>query len=534
MKISLIFTKPQSMIHVIKKYLEFNNFSELKEDFEDFFQSHPNYPSLFAVTDSLDLLSIENLAIKLPKEQFVELPDFFVAFFEEDLVLVNKTSESLFIEKDNKEKTTLTYNAFLEKWNGIILVIEPNEKTNKPVVTNNNNWIKYSVPFVVLIAISFFYFDYSIHSILLLITSLFGLLLSVFIVQEKFGIKNEIASKFCNINPKASCNSVIKSEKSDINKWLSFADLPFLFFSISVVAIVLQPNFSSVIVGVLSLLSIPVVFYSIWVQKFQLKKWCVLCLAISTVLILQGILFASLTTSLFAIQISNFFAFVFSSVAISSLWMLAKPMIESKIKAENSTRDLKKFKRNVEVFNFLSKEITSTQGFDKLQGISFGNQSAEVQLSIILSPSCGHCHKAFEDGFELVQQFPEKIHLKVLFNINPENNDNPFKVVVERLLSLQYSNPNQVAQAISDWHIKKIGLELWLQKWSIETIDMRVNQQIYLQYQWCLDNDFNFTPVKIVNERQFPNQYEISELKYFLNTFSKQDEVSRESNLVEV
>lgn len=522
------------MIHIIKKYLELNNFSKFKEDFEDFFQSHPNYPSLFAVTDSLDLLSIENLAIKLPKEQLVELPDFFVAFFEQDLVLVNKTSESLVIEKETKEKTTLSYNTFLEKWNGVILVIEPNESKETKVITKNNNWIKYSLPFLGLIALSFFNANYAFGSILLLTTSLFGLLISIFIVQEKFGIKNEIASKFCNINPNASCDSVIKSNKSEINKWLSFADLPFLFFSVSVLSILLQPNFSSLIVGVLSLLSIPIVLYSIWVQKFQLKKWCVLCLAISIILIAQGVLFVSLTTSFSLIQISNLFAFIFSLVAISSLWMLVKPMIESKIKAENSTTDLKKFKRNADVFNFLSKKVNTTQGFNELQGISFGNQYAEVQLTIILSPSCGHCHKAFEDGFKLVQQFPEKIHLNVLFNINPENNNNPYKIVVERLLTLQYSNPAKVSEAISDWHIKKIGLEQWQQKWQIETIDMRVNQQIHLQYQWCLDNDFNFTPVKIVNEKQFPNQYEISELKYFLNAFSSKDEVLQENEFVEV
>jgi uncharacterized membrane protein len=521
------------MIHTLKKYLDLNNYSGMKEDFEDFFKSHPNYPSLFAVTDSLDVLSIENLAVKLPKEQFVELPDYFASYYEEDLVLVNKNIDSLVIENEKAEKSKLSYNDFLEKWNGIILVIEPNEITIKTIVQKNNNWIYYSLPIVGLIILSILNSNYSLISYLLLTTSLLGLLISVFIVQEKFGIKNEIASKFCNINPNASCDSVIKSKKSDINKWLSFADLPFLFFSVSVLSILLKPNFSSLIVGVLSLISIPVLLYSIWIQKFQLKKWCVLCLVVSSIIVIQSLVIGFTTTSFSTIQVSYFFAFAFSTVAISSLWMLVKPMIESKIKAEKSTTDLKKFKRNSEVFNFLSKRITTTQGFNKLEGISFGNQLADVQLSIILSPSCGHCHKAFEDGFELVQQFPEKIHLNVLFNINPENNDNPYKVVVERLLTIQYTNPSKSAQAISDWHIKKIGLEPWLQKWQIETIDMRVNQQIHLQYQWCLDNDFNFTPVKIVNEKQFPNQYEISELKYFLNTFSNQDEVSQENSLME-
>ena len=48
---------------------------------------------------------------------------------------------------------------------------------------------------------------------------------------------------------------------------------------------------------------------------------------------------------------------------------------------------------------------------------------------------------------------------------------------------------------------------------------MMITQEIQKQYEWCSKNNFNYTPVKTVNERVFPNEYELSELKYFLNDF---------------
>jgi protein-disulfide isomerase len=71
-------------------------------------------------------------------------------------------------------------------------------------------------------------------------------------------------------------------------------------------------------------------------------------------------------------------------------------------------------------------------------------------------------------------------------------------------------------------------LDKWLNKWKVDSISMKVNQQIQQQYDWCLQNEFNYTPVKIVNGKLYPNEYSISELKYFLNEIS-QEEISMEN-----
>jgi uncharacterized membrane protein len=521
------------MIQLVSQYLSLNFYLNVKEEFEESFLSHPNYPSVFAITDSLDMLSIENIAIKVPKEQLGELPISFLALFETDLVLVTKNEKVIQIESEKGVKTTLTIDDFCKGWSGVIIAIEPNVviATEKEF---NTKWMTYSFPVLSLILLSIFFNYYSVSNAILLFSSIVGILVSIFIVQEKLGFKNEIVSKFCNINSNTSCDSVIQSQKGEINKWMSFTDLPLLFFSVNTVSILLNPMYSCKIIILLSLVSFPIVGYSIWIQKFKIKKWCMLCLVVSTLLVLQGLVGYFLQQPLLSNTILNDFSYLFSIVACTSLWFMIKPVLESKVKAETEVKELKKFKRNYSVFKFLSNEVPVNEGFAKLQGLEFGNPQSSVALTIILSPSCGHCHKAFEEAISLVHKYPEKVFLNVLFNINPENNDNPYKAIVENLLEINTAYPERTEKAISDWHIHKIGLDPWLKKWRVGVVSMKVNQQIQQQYDWCLANEFNYTPVKIINGKLFPNEYSISELKYFINDFSEEKNTAEIENLVQL
>jgi hypothetical protein len=139
--------------------------------------------------------------------------------------------------------------------------------------------------------------------------------------------------------------------------------------------------------------------------------------------------------------IVNDYSYLFSLVVICSIWFAIKPILENKITAESEVKELKKFKRSFAVFKFLLKEVPFKEGLNKLQGLQFGNPASSTTLTILLSPSCGHCHKAFEEAIDLVHRYPEKVFLNVLFNINPENNDNPYKAVVENLLAINNACP---------------------------------------------------------------------------------------------
>lgn len=177
------------MTTIVKKYLTINNYSNQQNEFEELFMSHPNYPSIYAITDSLNILSIENVAAKVPKENLYDLPNSFLAIFNQLLVLVIKTSKhiELFLEKGKRQ--IVSFSEFINNWDGIIVVIEPNKMISKSHFKMNSNWIKYSIPTLALILLSFVYHQYNWNSVMMLSTSLIGLLLSIFIIQEKLGFK---------------------------------------------------------------------------------------------------------------------------------------------------------------------------------------------------------------------------------------------------------------------------------------------------------------------------------------------------------
>jgi uncharacterized membrane protein len=517
-------SKRNKMINLVKKYLHKNGYSHQKDAFEDLFLSHPNYPSLFAFTDSLDALSIENLAIKIPKEQFVDLPESFLSIYKDDLVLITKNNQTIIIETEKGKPQNLTFTEFLSGWEEVVIAVEPNLNPVLKKEKKNTKWLLYFLPLIALTSLSIYYNEYTFNAIVTLLISFIGIVVSVFILQEKFGIKNQITSKFCNMNPSASCSSIITSKNSKINNYFNFTDLPLLYFGICFLSILVQPIQSSIIISLLSVLSIPILIYSVWLQKFQLKKWCLLCLSVSFLMIVQSVFFVFANSSFDIITQINFAVLLFVTITMASIWLIIKPVLETKYTLERNNIELNRFKRNFNFFQFLSKDIEEYDDFEKLKGITFGNKEASTQLTLILSPSCGHCHSTFEDAFELFQNYSEKIHLNILFNINPNNEDNRYKIVVENLLALNDQEPQKAKEAIIDWHINQLSLETWTRKWAVETPHLLINKQLQNQYYWCLKNEFNYTPVKIINENLFPKGYEIDELKYFINDFQKEME----------
>ena len=63
---------------LVNKYLKDINHNSIIEKYNDLYQSHPNYPSLLAVSDSLNLLDIENISANVPFQHFDKLPDRFL------------------------------------------------------------------------------------------------------------------------------------------------------------------------------------------------------------------------------------------------------------------------------------------------------------------------------------------------------------------------------------------------------------------------------------------------------------------------
>lgn len=63
---------------IVIKYLSRLSYNSYIKEFEEAYFSHPNFPSLLAITDSLSNNTIENIAANVPFKHIDELPNLFL------------------------------------------------------------------------------------------------------------------------------------------------------------------------------------------------------------------------------------------------------------------------------------------------------------------------------------------------------------------------------------------------------------------------------------------------------------------------
>jgi uncharacterized membrane protein len=511
------------MFIVLEKFLKSHNFSRVISEFEDYYQSHPNFPSLFALTDTFTFLKIENVAARVEKNQLDELPESFLGYVSTEkqtveLALVQKKDEFLEVTFEGIKTVKHTSDDFKLKWNGIVVAIEPSEK-EESIVRNGSVMISYLlVACIIGLFCSLNYSALTISSLFSFILYVSAGVLSFMVIKEKLNSEHSGVSKICSFGENSSCDSVIKSSKAQITSWMDFSDLPILFFATSILAMLIEPS-SYLWINALSLFALPVVIYSIWLQRVAIKTWCTICLGISAVLVLQMILAAWNVNEPFPME----FRGLISACFIIPSWFFVRNYLNDNQILNKKNQELIRFKRNFDVYKFLEEPLKIPNKFLTSRGIEIGNSQNTITMRLILSPSCGHCHTAFEEALNMYHLNSSKIRLVILYNLNPANKDNPTLKVALNTLSLYADQPENIIRVLSDWHIDQIGLEPWMEKWGKETTNVQFEQDLFNQYTWCEENGFNYTPVKIMNDGRIPKEYSLEEMKYFISEMEESE-----------
>jgi uncharacterized membrane protein len=503
------------MINLTAKYLKQTNHTSKLKDFENAFYSHPNYPSLLATTDSLTQLNIENIAAKVPFAHLNQLPDSFITFLKiekEDYYLVKKNGTNFSIENEKEVNRNLSTEELEKYWTGVILVIEENDEKEINYTVEKSNYIVFSL--LMIVALSSIYFNNlaSTQVIFLIITGI-GIFVSLEILKTYFNENKQSESKFCSINQNFSCNSIINSKNYAFSKYVEFVDLPIVFFSTAFFSQILGFN-SFNIFGFASLVSFPFILYSVYLQKFVLKNWCLLCLFAAFLIIGLGVLFLLKNENLIFGN-ENLFSVLMLSIFLGAGWFFIKKQLLAAKSNLYQLNNLLRFKRKEEVFTKTSKPIENKEQFKSLEKIVIGHKNAKNTITLFLSPSCPHCHTAYKNAIELYKKHKRELKIELCFNLNSKNTDNPYLIVYKTILFLYNTQHKDYQIALEDWHIKKLSLGEWKSKWFNEQDFNRENNQIEKHYQWCLDADLNHTPIKIFNGLFLPDIYEINELFYF-------------------
>ncbi len=519
------------MIDLFVSYLSESHYNPYIEEFRDHYQSHPNYPSLYAITDSLSLLGIENIAAQIPKDQFSALPDKFIAQVQNDgmkeFVLIHKQEGAVALEFDKNLRKKVTVEKFLEDWTGLIVAIEPGQNKDKSIVklSKSNKYYVLGAIALLLTMSSFLYEDYRSSYFIFMIISFIGLIFSIFILKEKYSDESSgLVSKICGVNSssKSNCNVVIDSESKFLGI-INYTDLPLVFFVTNFILLSFNSAYLSVI-NFVSLCSIPVILHSFYLQWFKIKSKCTLCLTIAGLILLQPIVYYASGETIFNIEFVLVFQYLTFMAAMFLIWTSVDNHLKQEKANRTENRQLRRFKRNFELFQHSLQEIENAFLIKSFHPLILGSKSAAITLKLFLSPSCGHCHTAYNDGLELIKKYPEKINLQIMYNLNPDNQDNPYIKLAKITLSLGLKDEKLAEQALYDWHIQRLDLETWLEKWSNYETDEKTSGILKKQYEWCRENSFNFTPVKLINDFKYPDNYELKDLVYFISDLEEEQD----------
>ena len=504
------------MEHIILSLLRTNGYLTIDSERLNLqLLSHPEYPSLKSITDTLDYFEIDNLAATVPKEALSQMPTSFLALINseggDDVVLAEKKRGMVLITMSDDTKEKLTEEAFTNRWTGTIIAVEEVEK----VVDTQS--IKAALPYFIVAIVAAvnvslnFSFEYLLYTSLTLV----GLYISVLIIREDLGIKSKAVAKVCGaISKNSDCGDVITTKGNLLFGFIALSDASFVFFS-ALFLILSSIGFHQSTLFGLSLAGIPIVLYAIYRQGIVLKKWCALCLLIAGILVLQ----TGLLAATFSYNWILDWAYIAKAAGIFGLlyiaWNYCKTYWESHEKLGNAERDFLKFKRNPELFKTMLQEqsVLNPNVIPAPLRIVFGNPNGAIQLQGVTNPLCGFCTAAFESYDKLLNTYGDDIRLEFIFNV-PKNAENKSTQIAARLVDLYQQDPKKSYTALKEWFANR-DIDEWHKNFGFSENTM-VSQVLDAHNEWSNINDVHYTPASILNNNFFPKTYEIKDLPLFI------------------
>lgn len=514
----------ESFIFIVYKLLHSNNYVVDKNELIFQLNSNPFYPSLRAVTGSLKHFAKECYAVELPVNKAVlsQLPQTFIAQIkragQELFVYVENKKQDIFVYYSSVDKQKFSQENFLDIWTGVIVAIEQKPKTSKKQPSNYGE-ILIGVLIAILIGL-FIKNNAGTFEFAHFLLSLLGVWVCWLIVMYEMGMQSSILDKICmESNDVSGCDAVMNSSGAKLFGKIKLSDIGIIYFiSLSFIWVFSLSSHSSQLgIVMISCIAIPFTLYSIFYQFWVVKKWCPLCLTVVSVLWLQAlsIMFYKFNNVL-SIDLNSILIILFSFVFTAIAWRFISAKIESEKNFHEVKANYYRFKRNFSSFKriIFANPIVNIN-ISGISEIIYGNRNASLNLCFITSPSCGYCKEVHAMIGQILTLANGNVQITVRFNINVNSTNNQTAKICSRLLELFHIQGQvKCMEAMDDIYGGMLPSK-WIQKWG-EVKDSSYNNVLIEEREWCLNNNVDFTPEIFINGREFPREYERTDLLFFV------------------
>lgn len=493
--------------------------------------SHPEQESLLSISDTLAKFKVDSLAVQIGEDKLGQIPLPCVVQMKGD---ANPYFSSLsWVSEDHVEyidikggTTKIPREEFITKWTGVALLLEKSENSSEPGYEGRRKeFLIYrsllillgAVGILLVVGISVDYegsFSSLIGASSLIFLKLVGLVISAILLWSEVDKDNSAIKEFCTGGKNIDCSTVINSYS--LGGLISLSNLAFAYF-FSGFFYLLLTSFSGSALQLLSYLSfanLVIVPVSLYYQGIKIKKWCVLCLWVSAVLVLEILVSQILLENLEPLGLQEVALFLLLFVGSVLAWLSLKPYLLAKNDLQMQKSKLKRFMVNKEIFDyFLSGSRKLTQSPEGL-GIFLKGQSPKFHVLKVCSPYCGPCaktHPILEDLYER-----GNIDLQIIFQ--PGGGDEAKLKIISHLMAVASNeNPNETRRALDEWYLEdKKDYSAFAKKYPMTVELAKQESKIQSMQHWCEAENITHTPTIFINGNELPEAYTAEDLKYIL------------------
>lgn len=493
--------------------------------------SHPDYPTILALSDALTEWHIDNAVIKFDTtEQLRELTTPFIAHLKRDqyILITNKTDKYITYEDSELGSITKPLLEFEKHWSGVVLFAETSiqsgesnyiekrkqerlEQLRGPVVL----FCALLVSFLTILGVAQ---QLTNSDWFFLVTKSVGLFASVLIVGKTLGRKNALADQLCNSHSKVNCDNVLHSPGAKLWGWLSWADIGLIYFIGGIVIIMLISSVPLVrtLLAWIALLTLPYVVFSVYYQGFILKHWCPLCLFVQAVLLAEAVL-AFIEIQALPITWQPYAVVTIAFLLPFVLWLVLKPLIRSQNNGKLYYIEFMKLWRSPELFQtLLIQQPKMPLITADMRSILLGKPEATHTVTMVTNPYCKPCAYRHQELSDLIKRNND-INAQIIFSFDGING-----VKTKMALHTMALDQNGTAQiALVDWYRR---LDLNYEAWSADypVTKPLPNWETTLEHnlEWSALANIDVTPTLFINGYKLPKQYQanLTRLSWLINS----------------
>ncbi len=528
--------------NVAKHYIQQLKIAVTQTALKESLQQNPYYPSLYSISNTFNRFNIENVSFTATAESFDELQPPFITYCSgqstgKDFVLVTAVTATQvsYLAEGNKPKN-VSREDFLKQWQNVIFAAEATAHSgekdyNSKVKIEKSKATKRSLLYtgiVMLIGLLAYGLisgtNNSIAAAAITIIKLTGVAATVLLLIYEIDKTNSFVKNICTAGKQTNCDAVLNSKAGKF-LGMGWGELGFFYFAATTIFLLL-PGLSFINklpwLAIASTLAAPYIVFSIYYQYKVVKQWCLLCLAVQAVLLLELVWAisnfwlnhpSSLISSTFSPPREGIGEAAFSLLLPVVCWYFLRPLLLAAKDAPIYNAAYKRLLYNPEIFNgLLQQQAAAPDGWQQL-GINIGNPNATKTIIKVCNPYCGPCAKAHPVLEEIVKHNTD-INVKVIFTATNSENDRAGKPVKHLLAIAAKQNLQITEQAIDDWYMAdKKDYEVFAGKYPMNGELKEQESKLDLMKKWCDDAEITHTPTIFINGRRLPETYSIDELK---------------------